>query len=272
MRPPPSHLEPLSTRVGHATSGDNLYCGYAAIGELTGRDGFWSVVSLAAGGPRLDARAERLLDAMCAAGLAADPRIWPMKLVRVVASHGGTMAAYAAGLVWLEAATIGPWSAGACARFYLELAASLGDRTDDRDVVRNAVRAMLDGGRRLPGFGVPFRAEDERVGGIRAYVQRHGHDEGRFYRLVEHVDAAVRQARGTRINIVGVDAALLLDLGMTPRSVEVIVAMLAAPNVLANAVEGAEHAPAVLQRLPPATARYVGPAPRPSPRAAGTER
>jgi hypothetical protein len=70
------------------------------------------------------------------------------------------------------------------------------------------------------------------------------------------------------VNIIGATAAICLDLGFRPREIAPMAAILLQPTLLANAVAGTVEAPEVLRRLPDDCVRYVGPAPRQSPRAA----
>ena len=100
-------LSPLTTRVGRADWGDNRYRGYGVLAELAGHDGFWSMISLAVGGPRLDDGQSRLLDDLATCTFAGDPRIWPLKIVRVVGSFGQLYPALCAGMLPMQHAQVG---------------------------------------------------------------------------------------------------------------------------------------------------------------------
>ena len=60
---------------------------------------------------------------------------------------------------------------------------------------------------------------------------------------------------------------MLLDLGFDVRQVSVMGHMLILPTIVANAVEGAAQAPAILRCLPDDAIDYNGPPPRLSERA-----
>ncbi|MEJ7728086.1 MAG: hypothetical protein WKG00_02625 [Polyangiaceae bacterium] len=259
--------EALRTSVGHGGYGDSQYFGYALLAELAGRDGFFSVLALALGGRRLTRDEEALLDDASTCALSPDPRIWPLKIVRLVSSFGGTLAGLAAGVAWLEGARVGPWPAGDAAELLRELKA-IAAGEESASALRAAVQARLDAGARFPGFGVPFRDEDERVVALGRCVDRRGFSDGAHWQLVIQLDALMVEVGGPRLNIDGAIAAVALDLGMAAEQVRVLTTVLLLNNLVANAVEGAAQRPGVLRRLPQDAATYAGPPPRLSPRAA----
>lgn len=69
------------------------------------------------------------------------------------------------------------------------------------------------------------------------------------------------------MNIAAATAAVFLDVGFSPSQIGSLGPVLLLPNYLANAVEGAEQAPLILQRLPTEAIDDQTPSPRLSPRA-----
>ncbi|MGH7440596.1 MAG: hypothetical protein ACRENE_33310, partial [Polyangiaceae bacterium] len=84
--PPPTAAPVLITRVGHASAGHHRFRGYHVGDELVGKETYFSAVSLALGGRRLDADEAAVLDELSAALLGPDPRIWPWKLCRLMSA------------------------------------------------------------------------------------------------------------------------------------------------------------------------------------------
>ncbi|MBX7081875.1 MAG: hypothetical protein K1X88_21905 [Nannocystaceae bacterium] len=260
--------ERLPTRVGHAGHGDNRFRGHSVLDTLTGTTPYWSLIAIAVGHRALSADECALLDALSAAGCAADPRIWPLKAVRLGACYGSTTAGLVAGLLATDGVH-GPRTSAACAQVLCEVASSLGDRDDD-----DALAAALEPHfavrvRPIPGFGVAQRAVDERVAAFERYRAGCGLAPGRHWQLMRRIEAIAIRRRRTPVNISGAAAAILLDLGFTPAQIHLPALFVIVQNLVANAVEGAAQAPASLRVLPREHVRYVGPPPRRSPRAGG---
>jgi hypothetical protein len=260
-------MAPIVTRVARAAAGENYFCGYAVNGELVGRDGYWSALSLAVGHRRLDADEAGAIDDINTSHLVGDPRIWPLKLARLVASYGGTIAGYSAGLLITEQSRLGPSSTLWAGRFFVRVRDELAGQplTAERFAELEA-RGLVP--RPIPGFGVPFRDEDERLIGLHERMRQRGRDRLPFATLYRQLIDVLGAAKGMRPNVAAAAAAILLDLGFTPEQGAHIGAGLACAYFLANANEGARQRLPQLQRLPEPAVRYVGAAPRQSLRAA----
>jgi hypothetical protein len=256
----------LPTRVGHAEWGDNRAFGHSVAEELAGKERYVGLLSLAVAGRRLTASECAVLDDLAVVMTVADPRIWPLKLVRVVASHGGCLAAFAAGELCLDEAFVGHYTTGEAARMLFDTQHTLGDRCLDPGAVTEHVRALLAQGKRLLGIGVPFRPVDERVVMLIERVRARGRADLPFWKLFLLFQTALERVKKLRPNIGLGAAALCLDLGFTPRECAILVASLGSTDFLANAVEGSLQAPAVLRELPNSAIVYRGCEPRTSPR------
>ncbi len=257
----------ITTRVARADWGENHFRGYRVNGQLVGTDGWASVLSLAAGGPRLGKEDAALVEDLAICSLAADPRIWPLKAARLVATYGSAFAGIASGHLLLAGAMMGPEPTGAAANLLIELATKLGDRADDPAAVQELVDDLLANGR-VPGFGVAFRGADERVNAIKGCIATRGRESGPYWRLLSALEAAVRARRELHVNLGLAAAAVLLDVGMRPDTITFVMSAYLDVCFYANAVEGAEQKSEVLRRLPDDAVRYEGPPPRVSPRAA----
>jgi hypothetical protein len=262
----------LPTRVGHAEWGDNRFRGYSVARELAGHESASGFLALAISGRRLTENERSMLDDVVSVLTAADPRIWQFKLIRLVSAYGGCSPGVAALTISLEDASIGHHVTGSAAEMLLRLRdeASLGG--DDAAEVDDAVleqrcRQMFADNGRPSGFWVPFRPRDERVDLLAERVAALERHRLPYWRLFEKVADMFWRIGSVRPNIPAALAAVSLDMGFTPAQIGPLMTALGAPAFWANAFEGAAQAPRCLQALPRDNVRYVGPAPRLSPRA-----
>ena len=262
-----SAADEIVTKVARARWEDHRFRGWGALNELAGNETYLGMTALAATGRRLDPEDRALLDdlAVILTG-AADPRIWPLKITRIVGSYGGTIAGFVAGQLCTECDAIGPWVTGPAA----EVLVAIGEATEnceDGDFAA-IVRRVLEPIRRLPGFGVAFRTHDERLLALRRRVDVRGRVQRRWWGLLERVATVVRAERGIEPNVAVACAAVLLDMGMTPHEARVVTNFANQNTFIANAIEAAEQQSTTLQEIPASCVRYVGPPPRETPKAA----
>jgi hypothetical protein len=258
-------MDPLPTRVAHAGWDTNRYFGFAVSDLQAAHETFTGMVTLAVSGRSLPPAERAVLDDIAVAVSLADPRIWPLKMVRVISAYGGCLTALAAIFLALEGATIGHFTFGHAATLLLDV------RREAPDLAPQAVRATIErrlrSGERLIGFGVPFRPRDERLVLLRRSIVERGRDRLPFWLAMEAAAVTAGELKGLEPNIGMGVAAACLDLGFTPREIALLGVTLAQTDFLANAVEGSEQRPAVLRRLPDDRIEYVGAPPRSSPRA-----
>jgi hypothetical protein len=257
----------LITRVGHVGPDHHRFRGFEVGGELVGHESYWSVISLAIGGPRIDPGLSRLLDDLATSLVGPDPRIWPWKLCRLMSAYGRFSVGMAGPLIMMSSGRVGPAALASVARFFDELARELGPELADDGALRRAVERKLEHVPRPPGFGTPFRNQDERNAPIIALVRAHGRENGRHFSLVQRAAPLVFQQTQLPMNAAALVSGLCLDLGFSPEQIDVFGILLLVSNLVANSFEGSREAPAVLRRLPAEFVRYVGHAARRSPRA-----
>jgi len=260
----------LPTRVAHASWGDNRFRGYSVAHDIAGRVGHWSRASLSVGYRTLAPDEEAVVEAMAACMLAGDPRIYPLKTVRLAACFGRVAPGLACGHLVGDGARIGPAVSAPAAQLLLDLAAELGDAPADPESITPIVARYRRQRRRFPGFGVPFRDRDERLPALRRLVEAAGRDGGRYWRLAHALDEVLTQWE-LPMNPAAAVGAGLLDLGFAVEQIKALVLPIADINYLANAYEGARNPAAALQSLPATRLDYRGPAPRVSPRKAESE-
>jgi hypothetical protein len=260
----------IETRVALHVLGDNLYSGHRTLGTLLGRETMTGLMAMAVTGRRPTTEEREVLDAIAVAMSSADPRIWPLKLTRLVASFGGTLAGYGAAQLAMEGTRIGPWPTGHAAQELVDLRSAIGDRIDDEAAVAREVSAFLEQRPRVVGLGVPLRERDERHVAFCSWIERKGHDRGVHWRLHKAVGEVARARRNVGTNIVFGVAAVLLDLGYSPVQASAVTTFLNQNVFAANAFEAAQQCEPLMQKLPDDCVTYVGAAPRVSPRAASS--
>lgn len=261
----------VQTRVAHAGNTDHRFFGRSLYGDLEGNCGFWDLVSLSLGGPELNDSDRALLDDISTVASVADPRIPPLKLVRLMGTYGGVFAALGGGLMVLEDAFIGPWSSGVIAKFLVDFSDAIDHRVDDLPRVRSTVLDYLDKRKVIVGYGVAFRNRDERVQAVARCVHKRQRQDGQFWRLMTNIETVLLEEKGLGANIGAGIAAPALDIGFSPPQAGLIATMLVFSCLLSNARETAEQASPLLGTLPERFVKYVGHKPRLSPRAKGDE-
>ncbi|MBT6095514.1 MAG: citryl-CoA lyase [Rhodospirillaceae bacterium] len=119
------------------------------------------------------------------------------------------------------------------AKLMVENLADLADPSDE-DLRARAAGVVADikaQGGRMPGYGIPLHGADPRAPKVMNIAKQHG-THGRYGRFAEAIGDELTRARGGRpipMNVDGVSAAVILDLGfpwqstrmflLTPRSV-----------------------------------------------------
>jgi len=259
----------IATRSAHWGYDEHRYFGHAVFEELRGRESFAGLTALSVLGRRLAPEVCALLDETAVCLTLADPRIWPLKLTRLIASYGHAIPAAAAGMLIQQEARIGHWTMqnAAAALVALKSQVDAVSSDDAQRVVRSYVREQPF----VWGFGTPFRKRDERLLAFRDSVERRGFDRLPYFKLFDALAREVTAERHACPNIAAALAAVLLDQGLAVREIGPLAIALSQHMFMAHGVEGAALASPVLQRLPLEFVRYVGPKPRQSPRAQQSE-
>jgi hypothetical protein len=255
----------IVTRVAHAGSDDHRFFGHGALTELLGHETETGLLAMAVLGRRATAEEKQVLDALAVSLTAADPRIWPLKASRLVASYGETLAGFAAGQLAMMGTYISPRIIGAAAEHLARLRSALGDESVD-EIVGVRVAQHMSTDERLAGYGIPMREQDERLQALRAYMIRTGRAGLPHWRAQEALSVAMWRERKLAPNIgIGL-AAGLLDIGCSPAQAGALAIFLIQHDFAANAFEAAQQRSPAMQRLPDDCIKYVGPPPRRSPR------
>ncbi len=259
-------MNPVVTQVAHAGSGEHMFMGHRVLRDLLGAESLTGLFALSVLGRRVTREEQRLLDGLAVAVTAADPRIWPLKASRLVASYGDVLAGRAAGQLAMMGTYLGPRIIEHAAAHLHALSAALeGAATPEEE--DDILRVHAASTRRLAGWGVPFRAEDERLRALCTFVAAVGRDRLPHWRAQERLAAFLLRDRGLPANVGSGVAAALLDIGCSPSQAGVLGTLIHTQDFDANVYEAAKQRAPQMQRLPVSCIEYVGVAPRTSPRA-----
>jgi len=251
----------VPTRVARAVAGGNEFFGYRVESAFVDEDAFWRGILLSIGaGPESFAHLP-LVRRLAGCNFVADPRIWPLKISRVLSSYGNAIPALCGGNVFLEGARVGPVAARESADALASFVATYPEPWEGGDLEKELLR-RLERGERLAGYGVAFRRLDERVEVVDRIVREEEREAGLHWRCSLAVEAILAKGRVLPRNVVSASAAALLDCGFTSRQIGLLMWYYFVPTFMANAMEGAEQAPEMLRELPAEAVEYVGPAPR----------
>ncbi|MBI5546425.1 MAG: hypothetical protein HY901_21265 [Deltaproteobacteria bacterium] len=256
----------MYSRVGIAVNDDNRLWGRSIREEIAGRLPYTGLAVLGISGRMLSPEDCALIDDVVAVNAVGDPRVWPFKLARVVSSFGHSVAGLAAIGLSFASPVIGPQTLKTTAELLLSIEAQLGERATDPSAMEAEVLRRLKSTERLPGFGVPFRLDDERVLALRECVERRGRKDMHYWRIAEQWAASARKVRNLRGNYSLFTSAVFLDLGLSPEQCAVLILGLLPGANLGPVYEGAQLAEPQLRCLPADAVEYVGPPPRRSPR------
>jgi hypothetical protein len=257
----------LKTECAHWGWAEHRYFGHAVFGELLGHENFTGLTVLSVLGRRLPAECLAVVDDMAIALTLADPRIWPLKLTRLLAAYGGAVAALGGALSCQEGARIGPWTGQQAATLLHEFHGQLSPYQDDAARVRECVLRNLESRSYVWGFGTPFRDRDERLVAFERRIVERGRHTLPHWRTFDAISRVITAERGVQPNMGMGVAAACLDLGLEVREVGPLATALMQHMFLANAVEQARAPSEALRQLPDSRVSYVGPSLRKSPKA-----
>lgn len=256
----------VRTHLARAGDGAIWFRGLELTRDLIAED-FWSLVSLSIGHDRLTAKESAVVNAcvnLCGVG---DPRIWPLKVARLVGSYGHTFAAIAAANTMLDWVPIGAWGTRMAAELLEDVVSRSGSPAADREVAIEAVDERVARRDFIPGFGVAGRESDERYDQFEPWYDDLVEEKGRHWIAFQAMVERLETSRGLKPNIGGGFAASCLDIGFDAGQVGMLAGYAANWAIFANAWEAPRESPEILRRLPDDCAEYVGPPARLSPRA-----
>lgn len=255
----------IKTHVAQAGYDDHRFCGRSLFNDLASRTSLTQLIALSVSRHQLPADGIDMLNDVATVLTVADPHIWPLKISRIAGAYGSLFPSLTAGQVCLQEGLIGPWSFNAVAEMLVELEEKLCE-TLPASQIESLIRDYFTNQKQPPGFGVAFRAVDERLVALESCVDRRNRNNYRFWRLFLSLKEYSKKMSLKPHIALGVSA-VLLDLGFCSHDVIPLVISLLQAVFLANAVEASREPQLVLQELPSKFVKYVGKKHRVSPRA-----
>lgn len=251
---------PIDTRVGQIVEGDNRFLGRSVFEEwshaLTSQaDGLLAAVGVHELSP-VNRESLRLL-VLCT--LSPDARVWPLKLTRLIASHGDAAIGYFGGQLVSTGKIMGPGAVTQAARGLRWITAEVGDEPSDAAVAEAVKAWLVRCGGRFGGFGVPFRDEDERRVGLLRLTEGGPIEQRRHWRLHEQVVAALAPLRP---NCAISFAAMMLDMGVEPEHCGLFLSVSMSQMFLAHAIEASISDGARAHTIATGSIDYQGTSPR----------
>lgn len=234
---PELRYEPELARM-HIDKGDHEVRGQMLFRDLLGKKSFFQVAALEIGGVELSERDAELLSHCGVVTQLADPRIWPLTVVRRIAARGGGLAAaFVGGMATLvnRHMTVLPVAG------FMNVLDRLEARRREGHSVAQSVDDMLARREKIPGVGRPVIPIDERVGPKLELLARYGRADGPSVSIAREVDSIIGARKGLRVNSAGFQGALLRDLGFTPAAGAAFSLLYFVVPVLAHAVYAEER-------------------------------
>lgn len=254
----------LPTSVARAGLHDHKLQGWNVFADLDGEH-HYSLLSIYLSGRKLDPQSCTILDKIAQVCAVADPRIWPLKVTRLISAYGRYLPAIAAAQVFLPEVNLGPAVIAKTASQFLKIQQTVG-KSIHTENIEKALLELLNTQTTLLGWGVPARNHDERYHELKAWYQLHGHINRYFWRLLMEMEPTLQKVKGLKPNASAIISAILLDLDFSPEQANIFMLSFLYSAFLTNALEGANQQPAILRKLPANTTVYRGTSPKVSPR------
>ncbi|MFO8073661.1 MAG: hypothetical protein R6V85_17510 [Polyangia bacterium] len=259
--------EPIPTRVGLSGERGNRFCGKSVERDLVGCSTPLDLVALCSLGRPIDEAEHRSLSDLSVVLTAADPRIWPLKLTRLLACYGRSFCGIAGGVLGLVGNSLGPQSTQDAAEMLWKVSRAREVISDDEGELRRLVEEEIGKRGYVPGFGIPYRSVDVRLSALDREMAELERDRLPFYRL----KGLFQQVASTSFpklipNVSLGGAALCLDIGFRPDQIAPLVLWLVSHTYFCNAAEEASSKTPVGRSLLETSIDYVGRSPRRSSR------
>jgi citrate synthase len=131
-----------------------------------------------------------------------------------------------------------------------------------QQLAADVVNRLHGAGERLPGYGIPLHAADPRAPAVLEAAREHG-THGVYCRFAAALGHALEEKRGGRpvpMNLDGVGAAVILDLGFPWQSTRMFLITARTVSAAAHFIEEREQ-DTTWRHIPSTNIRYTGPTP-----------
>ncbi|QQR91520.1 MAG: hypothetical protein IPJ88_07315 [Myxococcales bacterium] len=257
----------MTTSVAYSdlVKGEYYFFGQPLFEHLIWEKDLVEIIALSTGKNTLTEEEKKFLNALAMITAPPDPRIWPLKAARILASYGCFFAGLATANLCLGEARIGFHVLGEAAQLLKEVNCVAQHTSDNQ--VEEKIYKLIKTKKHLAGFGVPLRETDERIDALRLAAEQLGkRNRLTYWRTFELLWHILGKTKGLSPNIALPTSAALLDLGFQVKDIPVFCTTTAQYVFAAHAHEGAQKASPLLQRFPDTLIQYEGKELQQSPR------
>jgi len=236
-------LSPNETRIGHIGFGDHRFRGYSVLNELIDSTDGLALTWLGISGRSLLSEERDIIRLMTLAATAADARVWPVKITRLLSAYGNAYAGFLGGQLATPSERIGAGSLERTAHTLKEFMDAIEDKGGEIDAttITPLLLKYLEKNPILNGFGVPFRDVDERLVALMKRISGHPAEKKPFWRLAAVLMTLMRELKKVEPNVGIAMGALLLDLGIPPEKAAIVCSILMmSPLFAAHALEASQ--------------------------------
>ncbi len=242
------------TKIAGQVGGKLIVRGYE-LTKLIEEVGFVSAIWLVLRGELPNKKQERMFEAMLVSSVEHGLGPPSTTVARIVASTGNSVnTAVAAGV-----AAIGEHHGGAGEAAAELFKSALGKEKNVNLAAKNAVDEVIKSGKRFSGFGHSIYDVDPRTQTLLKIAKKEGY-YGKYVSLALEVEKELQKRTGKKLplNIDGVQAALLLELGFSPKFAKGVFIIGRIPSLVAHVFEEqTEEKP--YRRLSEEEIDYIGP-------------
>jgi citrate synthase len=215
----------------------------------------------------------RLFDSLWAlAASFPDPRLWNNRIGALAGSaRSTTTLGVSAGIAVSEAIIYGYQPLMAAMESLLDIAAKVESGQELSQILHEKLtdqgQDLAKPGRgknrcvaRLPGYGRPIAARDERIAPLMKLTRELGFDKGPMLTLAFEIEAVLKaQGNAMQMNVVGLMAGLSADQGLSPREHYQYGVLCFSAGILHCAVDAAKHPQGSFFPLRCSRINYQGP-------------
>lgn len=185
-----------------------------------------------------------------------DPRLWNNRVASLAATtrSSGSLGIGAA-IAVTEAKIYGTRPVYLASRFLFETQ----QRRSEGEELLEILLPRLKKHRYLPGFGRPITSRDERIGPLLGEMHKLQLDDGKYLQLVKDINTLLDEKRyRIKPNIAIYVAAILADMGFSPREAYYIIVLAFATGMMPCYIDAREKPEGCLFPLPCNQIEYQG--------------
>jgi hypothetical protein len=249
------------SKIGQIGFDDHRFRGKSVLNHLIDHEDAISLIWLGLTGNSLLAEERQVLAWMAGAATAADARVWPLKITRLLSSYGNAYAGFYGGQLATPSDRIGAGSLHKSTQSLKELmnAIEMHGGQITAETLKPILAKYLEKNPRINGFGVPFRKTDERLDAFLKRIQGHPFADRPYWKLACLLMKQMREFKGVEPNMSLAVAAVLLDLGIPAHQASFVCSLLImSPAFSSHALEGSLHEFHHWREISAQQIRYVG--------------